>query len=160
MEKYIVTGKEIEAMQGLDKIHFLNPNARRRNKSLGDLTGLSAIGFHIIEVQPGHDSTEQHVHFHEEECLYVLEGEAQATIGDETHVIRAGDFVGYRAGGAAHKLTNTGSDVLRCIVVGQRLDHDVADYTGLGKRLFRNSGLAWNLVDISNIAEPVAGKKA
>ncbi len=147
-------------MQGLDKIHFLNPNARRRNKSLGDLTGLSAIGFHIIEVQPGHDSTEQHVHFHEEECLYVLEGEAQATIGDETHVIRAGDFVGYRAGGAAHKLTNTGSAVLRCIVVGQRLEHDVADYTELGKRLFRNSGLAWNLVDISNIAEPVAGKKA
>jgi len=160
MDKYIVRREEIEAMQGLEKNHFLNPAARRRNKSLGDLTGLSAIGFHLIEVQPGYASTEQHLHYQEEECLYVLEGEAQAAIGDESFTIRAGDFVGYRAGGASHKLTNTGATVLRCIVVGQRLDYDVADYTELQKRLFRVAGRAWNLVDISDIEEPEGGKKA
>jgi uncharacterized cupin superfamily protein len=159
MDKYIVTREEIEAFDGLDKVHFLNANARRRNKSLGDLTGLKNIGFHIIEVQPGFESTEQHVHHHEEECLYVLEGEAQAHIGDEVHTVRAGDFIGYRAGGASHKLRNTGNDVLRCIVVGQRLPHDVADYRLLGKRLYRNEGLAWNMVDLSAVEEPSGGKK-
>ena len=159
MEKYIVTKEEIEAYPGIEKTHFLNGNARRLNKSLGDLTGLSSIGFHIIEVEPGYESTELHLHYHEEECVYILEGEAEATIGDTIYPVKAGDFIGYRAGGEPHKLKNTGSCILKCIVVGQRLDHDVGDYPNLKKRIYRNKGLKWNLVDIKNIDEAVAGKK-
>ncbi|MEM6574108.1 MAG: cupin domain-containing protein [Pseudomonadota bacterium] len=159
MDRYLVTADEIEQMEGFAKTHFLNDSARRVNKSLGDLTGLKQLGFHIIEVQPGFESTETHVHYHEEECLYVLAGEAQATVGDETFTIRAGDFVGYRAGGEAHSLKNTGDTVLKCIVAGHRFAHDVADYPRKGKRLFRNHPLPWNLVDITEIEEPVAGRK-
>ena len=90
MDKYIVTKEEIEEYEGIEKSHFLNPNARRKNKSLGDLTGLSAIGFHIIEVRPGYESTELHVHYHEEECVYIIEGVAEATIGDEKFPVKAG----------------------------------------------------------------------
>ncbi len=61
-EKYLVTAEEIAAMEGLRKTHFLNDNARRTNKSLGDLTGLTGIGFHIIEVEPGRETTEYHLH--------------------------------------------------------------------------------------------------
>jgi uncharacterized cupin superfamily protein len=160
MDKYVVTRDEIDQFEGIEKTHFLNDNARRRNKSLGDLTGLQGLGFHIIEVQPGHESTELHVHYHEEECVFVLEGEAEATIGQNTHTVRAGDFIGYRAGGEPHKLENKGDRLLKCIVVGQRLDHDVADYPDKGKRIFRNKGLQWNLVDTAEIEEPVAGRKA
>lgn len=160
MEKYLVTREEIETYEGIEKTHFLNANAQRRNKSLGDLTGLNHIGFHIIEIQPGKDSTEAHVHYFEEECVYILEGEAEASIGNTIHRVKAGDFIGYRRGGEPHKLSNTGSSLLKCIVVGQRLDHDVADYTDMNKRLFRNTGMPWNLVDINNIEAPVAGKKA
>lgn len=159
MDRYIVTREEIVAYAGIEKEHFLNSNARRRNKSLGDMTGLQNIGFHIVEVEPGFESTELHVHFYEEECVYILDGMAEATIGAETRTVHAGDFLGYRAGGEAHKLRNTGESVLRCIVVGQRLPHDVADYPERHKRLFRNSGRPWNLVDIDSIDEPVAGKK-
>ena len=159
MDKYLLKRDEIEAFEGLEKTHFLNDNARRRNKSLGDLTGLEAIGFHIVEIQPGRESTELHVHYFEEECVYVLEGEAEATIGEETCEVRSGDFIGYRAGGKPHKLRNTGADVFKCIVVGQRLDHDVADYPRLGKRIFRNRGMAWNLVSLDSIDQPRAGKK-
>ena len=49
---------------------------------------------------------------------------------------------------------------MKCIVVGQRLDHDVGDYTNLNKRIYRNKGLEWDVVDIENIFEPNAGKKA
>lgn len=159
MDKYLVTKEEIEQLEGLKKTHFLNEKAQRINKSLGDLTGISGFGFHIIEVQPGFETTETHMHYFEDECVFVLEGEAEATVGDETFAIKAGDFLGYRAGGLAHTIRNTGSHVLKCIVVGERLDHDVGDYTKLNKRIYRQKGMPWNLVDIENISEPVAGKK-
>ncbi len=159
MDKYLLTREEIEDYEGIEKTHFLNPNARRVNKSLGDLTGLESIGFHIIEIQPGFESTEMHVHYFEEECVYILEGQADATIGEDVLPVKAGDFIGYRVGGKTHKLVNTGESVLKCIVVGQRLDHDVADYSEKKKRIYRNKGMEWNLVDLENIQEPVAGKK-
>lgn len=159
MDKYIVKKEEIERYEGIDKTHFLNPNAQRRNKSLGDLTGLQNIGFPIIEVEPGKESTEFHKHYHEEECVYILEGTAESTIGNEVSSVKAGDFIGYRAGGEAHKLYNNGNTTLRCIVVGQRLPHDVADYPNLNKRIFRQQDLKWNLVDLENITEPNAGEK-
>ena len=160
MEKYLVTKEEIENMEGLHKTHFLNSNARRINKSLGDITGLNNIGFHIIEVSPGHESTELHKHYFEEECVYILEGEAQATIGNDVFQVKAGDFIGYRTDGEPHKLTNNSDAVVKCIVVGQRLDHDVGDYTNLNKRIYRNKGLQWDVVDLENVAHPEAGKKA
>lgn len=159
MDRYLITKEEIEAFEGLEKTHFLNPNAKRVNKSLGDLTGLTGIGFHIIEIQPGHASTEYHKHYHEDECVYILEGQAIAEIGRESFTVKAGDFIGYRAGGEAHTLKNTGDTVLRCIVAGQRLDHDVGDYPRAGKRVYRNRNMPWNLVDIEAITEPAAGKK-
>ena len=159
MDKYIVTREEIEAYEGIAKTHFLNENAKRINKSLGDLTGLTGIGFHIIEVKPGYETTEFHQHYHEDECVYILEGVAEATLGDTQYQVKAGDFIGYRAGGEAHKLKNIGPSTLRCIVVGQRLPHDVADYPSKQKRIYRNQGLPWNLVDLEHITEPIAGRK-
>ncbi|MGV6818415.1 MAG: cupin domain-containing protein [Thiotrichales bacterium] len=159
MDKYLITKEEIEQLGGTPKTHFLNENAKRINKSLGDLTGLTGLGFHIIEVQPGNESTEFHMHYHEDECVYILEGQAEALIGDEIYSVKAGDFIGYRAGGEAHTLINTSNSLLKCIVVGQRLSHDVGDYPKLNKRIFRNENMPWNLVDIGNIAEPNAGNK-
>ena len=159
MDAYILSKAEIEAFNGVDKTHFLNPQAQRVNKSLGDLTGLKGFGFHLIEIPVGRESSELHKHYHEDECVYILEGQAEARIGDEVHPVATGDFIGYRAGGEAHNLLNTGIVPLRCIVVGQRLAHDVADYPLLQKRLYRQQGLPWNLVDIAQIDTPQAGKK-
>lgn len=158
-ETYLLKAAEIDAMEGLAKTHFLNPNAKRVNKSLGDATGLAGLGIHIIEVQPGHETTEYHVHHHEDEAVYVLAGEATATIGDEDYPIGPGDFIGYRAGGLAHTIRNTGDGVLRCLVVGQRLAHDVGDYPWKGKRIWRNTGLPWDVADHDAIAHPQAGAK-
>lgn len=160
-DTYVIKAEEIAALEGTDKTHFLNENAKRVNKSLGDMTGLTGIGFHIIEVAPGHDTTEHHMHYFEDECIYVLSGTATAYTGEETQEIGAGDFIGYRKGGVAHSITNTGSETFRCIVVGERLAHDVGDYTRLGKRIYRNEGVAWNLVDHEHVVEVGggAGKK-
>lgn len=158
-DTYLVTAEEIATMHGLAKTHFLNPSAKRINKSLGDLTGLTGLGFHIIEVAPGDETTEYHVHHFEDECVYVLAGTATAEIGTEKHPIKPGDFIGYRKGGLAHTIVNTGPDVLKMIVVGQRLRHDVGDYPRKGERIYRNEGLPWDLVNHENIANPNAGAK-
>jgi uncharacterized cupin superfamily protein len=108
-ETYLLTAAQIKAMEGVQKTHFLNPNAKRVNKSLGDATGLTGLGVHLIEVQPGHETTETHAHHHEDECVYVLSGNATAVIGEQRHAIGPGDFIGYRAGGQAHTILNTGA---------------------------------------------------
>lgn len=155
-DRYLISSAEISGMEGLSKTHFLNPNARRINKSLGDLTGLTGLGFHIIDVEPGFETTEHHSHRFEDECIYVLQGSATAFIGDDSFGIGPGDFIGYRKGGVAHSIKNTGSDTFRCIVVGERLKHDVGDYPRQGKRIYRNEGMVWDLVDHDQIT-PVDG---
>ncbi|RED11143.1 cupin domain-containing protein [Pontivivens insulae] len=160
-ETYLLTKAMIAAMPGTSKTHFLNENAQRLNKSLGDATGLTGFGIHLIEVEPGRETTEYHVHHFEDECVYVLAGTATATIGVETFEIAAGDFIGYRKGGEAHTIVNTGKSTLRMLVVGERLPHDVGDYPRQSKRIYRNAGQAWELVDHSAIEQlggPVGAK--
>jgi uncharacterized cupin superfamily protein len=153
MNQYLIKSQAIAEMPGTSKTHFINPNARRLNKSLGDATGLTGFGFHIIEVEPGHETTEHHLHYQEDECVFVLSGTATAIIGDEEFAIFPGDFIGYRKGGLAHSIKNTGTDILRCIVVGERLPHDVCDYPRQNKRIFRNPGMKWCLADLADIEE-------
>ncbi len=154
MDKYLITKEEIEQYQGIEKTHFLNDNAKRLNKSLGDLTGLTGFGFHLIEIQPGHQSTEFHKHYHEDECVFILEGSGEAQIGEQSYAIKAGDFIGYRAGGEAHLLINNSKCVLKCIVVGQRLAFDIGDYPKLNKRIYRQQDRPWQLVDLDAISTP------
>ena len=158
-DTYILTATDIQSMPGVIKTHFLNDKARRLQKPLSEATGLTEINFSLIEVAPGDESTEHHVHYHEEECWYVLEGEATARIGAESKPVKAGDFVGFRKGGLAHSFQNTGSSPFRCISVSQRTNHDVSDYPRRGKRLFRNKNLTYNMVDLTVIDRPFGASK-
>ena len=159
MKNTLLSAKDIAAMSGTAKTHFLNDNAKRINRSLGDATGLTGFGFHLIEVAPGHESTEYHVHHHEDECAYVLSGTGTVTIGRTDHAIGPGDFIAYPRGGDAHTMCNTGDEPLVCIVVGERLAHDVGDYPRKRKRIFRQAGLPWQLVDFGAIETPQGGAK-
>lgn len=156
---YLVTAEDIAKMEGVAKTHFQNPNARRIYKSLGDLTGLTGLGIHVIDVDPGCETTEYHVHYQEDEAVFVLSGTGEAEIGEERVPIKAGDFLGYRKGGEAHTIHATGSETLRCLVIGQRLDQDIADYPRKGQRIYRTKNMPWDLVDLDQITHPVAGQK-
>ncbi|WKD49312.1 cupin domain-containing protein [Microbulbifer spongiae] len=154
MHKSILKKQEILEMAAECKVHFLNPNAVRQNQSLGDHTGITGFGFHRIAIEPGRESTELHRHTFEDECVYILQGVAEVQIGEEQYSVAEGDFIGYPAGGLPHTMKNTGDELLVCIVVGQRLDHDICDYPNKGKRLHRNRGLPWELVDLGDITHP------
>ena len=151
--KLLLKAAGIENMIGNKKTHFLNPNAMRINKSLGDAVGLNHIGVHIIYVEPGKDTTEYHKHYYEEECIYILSGNGLLVIEGDQYQMEKGDFVAFPRNTAAHSLANKGQETLVCLVMGQRLAQDVADYPNKQKRLYRNSG-EWNLVDLKAITNP------
>jgi uncharacterized cupin superfamily protein len=132
-----VTRTEIAKMTRQDKRHFLNPDARHLHKPLGDVAGLTKLGFHLIEVPIGLASCAFHRHLCEEQCFYILEGTGTARIGDTVLQVEGGDFIAYPAGDEAHDLSNTGSNILKCIIVGQRLDFDIIDYPEHARRLYR-----------------------
>jgi len=132
----LVKAADIDEMDATRSVHSLNPNAIRLKKSVGDITGLTQLGAHIITLMPGHESSEYHRHLYEEECLYLLSGQGEAQIGEEVHAIGPGDFLGFARGGPAHVIVNTGSEPLVFLVVGQRLEQDVCDYPRKGVRLY------------------------
>ncbi|AVJ55844.1 cupin [Idiomarina sp. OT37-5b] len=140
----------IDAMPGEHKTHFLNANAQRLNKSLGDTTGMKSMGIHLITVEPGRDSTEHHFHHFEEEAIYVLSGTGIVHIGDEQFAIGAGDFIGCPIDHVPHSMEATGSEPLQCLVVGNRLNADVSDYPRQAKRLYRYPS-GWDLVDVEDV---------
>jgi len=153
--KHILSAADIDAMERVAKVHFLNDNGRRDNRSLGDATGLTGLGVHLIDIPAGADSTQYHRHLQEDECVYVLSGRGQVTLDEQTFELGAGDFVGLPAGGPAHVFHNPGPGPLQCLVIGERLQHDEAQYPRIGKRLFRNDG-KWSLVDAADVTDPKA----
>ena len=150
---YLIRRGEIDGLEVQAKQHFLNENASASNRSLGDQTGITGFGFHILEVEPGRDTTEHHFHYREDECVYILSGQGTARVGDDTFEISEGDFLGYRKGGLPHSIANTGDAVMRMIVVGERGDTDIVDYPEKGKRMFRTKGLDWNVMDMADIKD-------
>ena len=109
------------------------------------------MGFHLIEVPIGLATCAFHRHLCEEECIYTLEGTGKARIGATVLQVEAVDFIAYPAGGQAHDLRNTGSNILKCIIVGQRPDFDIVDYPVQARRLCRANGEKGDLVDIAMI---------
>jgi uncharacterized cupin superfamily protein len=140
----------IAKMEGVRRVHQLNPAAIRLDKSIGDEVGLKNLGVHLITIAPGDKSTEFHTHKYEDEALYVLSGHGTEIMGDTSQKIGPGDFIGFPAGGTAHETVNDGTEPLVCLVIGQRLVQDVVDYPRKGKRLYRNGGQR-DMVDVAQV---------
>ena len=120
--KQFVTRTEIAKMAGQDKRNFLNRDARHLQKPLGEIAGLAILGFHLIEMPIGSASCAFHRHICEEECIHILEGAGTVRIGATVLQVGAGDFIADAAGREVHDLRNTGFNILRYTIVGQRLD--------------------------------------
>ena len=60
--KQLVTRTEIAKMAGQENRHFLNRDARHLQKPLGEIAGLTKLGFHLIEVPIGSASCALHQH--------------------------------------------------------------------------------------------------
>lgn len=99
------------------------------------------VGFAIEEIAPGKQTVPFHYHMHEEEHVYVLNGEVTLRLGSDSMVMRAGDYVCFPAGQrAGHCLINHTQDVCRYIIVGERNADDVVIYPETSKVMVRALG--------------------
>ena len=136
LPRELLKAETITAMEANSYTHPLNPNAVRLTKNLGRTAGLTQMGMHLVTIMPGRDSTEYHVHHHEDECIYILSGHGTALLDGARYPVGPGDFIGCPRKGIAHAMSNTGSEPLVMLVAGTHLEQEVCDYPLQKKRLF------------------------
>jgi uncharacterized cupin superfamily protein len=97
------------------------PCAGRRKWRLGDAAGLTQFGVNLLRLPPGQWTAHRHWHVHEDEFVYVLEGEV-ILVSDEGEVrMGPGDCAGFKAGEPNGHCLQNRSDVEAVILeVGSR----------------------------------------
>lgn len=101
----------------------------RTKHRLGEHFGLTQFGVNLTLLGPGGQSALRHWHSHEDELVYILEGELVLITDAGEQVVRAGDVLGFRAGAPdAHHLVNRGTAHARYLEVGTRIEDDLAHY--------------------------------
>ena len=103
------------------------PRDRRR---LGEALGLTRIGINQTVLLPGKESSMRHWHTHEDEFVYVLEGEVVLRCGAGEQLLRAGMCAGFPAGSEdGHQLINRGDAPAVYLEVSNRDPADSAQYS-------------------------------
>jgi uncharacterized cupin superfamily protein len=93
----------------------------RSKRKLGDPFGLDQFGVNLTELAPGAMSALRHWHTHEDEFVYILEGEVTLITDAGDEVLRPGDCMGFKAGVRdGHHLVNRTPRPVRYIEVGSR----------------------------------------
>src|SRR5262249_13081866 len=70
----------------------------REKPALGDPFGLTKIGVNLTTLLPGKESSMRHYHTHEDEMVFVLEGEVVLRSDGGEQVLTAGMCAGFPAG--------------------------------------------------------------
>ena len=100
------------------------------SQRLGRAAGLTTIGVNLTRLPPGVWSGQRHWHSHEDELVYVMEGELVLVTDDGEEPLRAGDYAAFKAGERnGHHLVNRSRRDAVVLEIGTRdLDHDVCTY--------------------------------
>jgi len=111
----------------------------RERKRLGRAAGLTQFGVNLCRLKPGAASSQRHWHQHEDEFVYMLEGEVVLAEDDGETILRPGDAAGWKAGVAnGHRLINRSSGDAIFLEVGTRSPVEAVDYPDIDMRLVRD----------------------
>lgn len=101
----------------------------REKRALGDALGLTKIGVNLTTLMPGRESAMRHFHTHEDELLFVVEGEVVLRTEAGEQVLTAGMCAGFPAGVRdGHQLVNRSDRPARYLEVSNRDPNDGAEY--------------------------------
>lgn len=101
----------------------------REKRALGDPLGLTRIGVNLTTLLPGKESSMRHHHTHEDELVFVVEGEVVLRTDEGEQVLGAGMCAGFPAGsGNGHQLVNRGDRPARYLEISNRDPRDGATY--------------------------------
>ena len=105
---------------------FDAPCAARTRRRLGAAGGLRDFGVNLMTLPPGCWSSQRHWHSHEDEFVYVLDGEVTLVEDDGETVLRAGDCAAFPKGTRnGHHLRNESGAVAVYLEIGSRNERDL-----------------------------------
>ncbi len=129
----------------------------RERKRLGNAAGLAQFGVNLTRLKPGAASSQRHWHKHEDELIYMLEGEVVLREDGGETVLRPGDCAAWKAGVAnGHCLLNRGATDAVYLEIGTRAPREVAEYPDIDMRAERD-GTTFRYVHQSG--EPYPGSE-
>ena len=105
---------------------FNTKSAERIRQRLGDAGGLKDFGVNLMHLPPGNWSAQRHWHTHEDEFVYVLEGELVLVEDGGETVLRGGDCAAFaKNSGNGHHLINKSGAMAVYLEMGSRQKDDV-----------------------------------
>lgn len=106
---------------------FAALSANRLRHRLGNAGGLSDFGVNLTRLPPGEWSSQRHWHSHEDEFVFVLEGELILIEDEGETLLRAGDAAAFpKASGNGHHMINRSQQDAVYLEIGSRQPEDVA----------------------------------
>jgi quercetin dioxygenase-like cupin family protein len=91
---------------------LLQINGSSVTEHLGGEQTAGASALMEFRIQPGYAAPPPHVHTHEDEISYVLEGELVVTVGGETRTLGPGDAI-FKPRGVPHAFAIAGDEPVR-----------------------------------------------
>jgi uncharacterized cupin superfamily protein len=136
-----IAALDLPARQGTDyPAPHDTPCLNRIRRALGDAFGLSQFGVNLLDLPPGTWSSQRHWHEHQEEFVYVLEGEVVLVTDEGETTLGPGMTAGFRAGtGNGHHLVNRSDKTARVLEVGTRTVEEVAHYSDIDMMVRENA---------------------
>jgi uncharacterized cupin superfamily protein len=102
----------------------------REKRLLGECLGLTKIGVNRTTLPPGKESSMRHWHTHEDEFIFVLEGEVVLRTDGGEQVLKAGSCAGFPAGAEnGHQLINRSDKPAVYLEVSNRDAEDTVYYS-------------------------------
>jgi uncharacterized cupin superfamily protein len=107
----------------------------RVKKPLGDAGGLTDFGVNLVRLPPGEWSSQRHWHTHEDEFVYVLEGELTLITNAGEEILKAGQCAAFpkNAPDGHHLINKSGREAVY-LEVGSRREEDVCEYPDIDMR--------------------------
>jgi uncharacterized cupin superfamily protein len=105
---------------------FDQPCAERVRQRLGNAGGLADFGVNLMRLPPGGWSSQRHWHSHEDEFVFVLEGELTLVEDDGETPLRAGECAAFpKNSGNGDHMINKSASMAVYLEVGSRSPDDL-----------------------------------
>lgn len=103
---------------------FDKPCADRVRRRLGDAGGLTDFGLNIMRLPPGNLSSQRHWHSHEDEFVFIVEGEVVLIEDDGETLLSAGDCAAFpkNTGNGHHMVNRSNADAIYLEIGSRHLD--------------------------------------
>lgn len=116
----------------------------REKRALGAALGLTRFGVNLTTLYPGKESSLRHFHSHEDELVFILEGEVVLRTDEGEQVLVAGMCAGFPAGTTnGHQLVNRSARPARYLEIGNRDPADTAGYSEDDLACVKDGAGAW-----------------